>query len=142
MSTLMEQTQRLRKSAYEVERVKNGTIGMLDRDSTMLADAAMQLREAADTIADLRDTMRRESDARMDLQRDYNNQIKRIQNQRKQLREMQAPLKRETCRNADSRAEAGGVWHSPRFVCSECGVAYVMSDYASFCPNCGRRVAE
>lgn len=46
----------------------------------------------------------------------------------------------ETCRNADARAEAGGVWHSPRFVCSECGAAYVMSDYVRFCPNCGRRV--
>jgi rubrerythrin len=48
----------------------------------------------------------------------------------------------ETCRNADASAEAGGVWHSPRFVCSECGAAYVMSDYARFCPRCGRRVVE
>ena len=48
----------------------------------------------------------------------------------------------ETCRNADARAEAGGVWHSPRFVCSKCGAAYVMSDYARFCPSCGRRVVE
>ena len=46
----------------------------------------------------------------------------------------------ETCRNADARAEAGGVWHSPRFECSECGAAYVMSDCVHFCPNCGRRV--
>lgn len=46
----------------------------------------------------------------------------------------------ETCRNADARAEAGGVWHSPRFVCSECRAVYVMSDCVRFCPNCGRRV--
>lgn len=46
----------------------------------------------------------------------------------------------ETCRNADACAEAGGMWHSPRFVCSECGAVYVMSDYARFCPSCGRQV--
>ena len=104
MSMLTAQCDKLRKAAYEVERIKNDNIGILMGDSITLADAAMQLREAADTIADLR----------MQL--------------------------KDTCRNADTCAEAGGMWHSPRFVCSECGAAYVMSDYARFCPSCGRRV--
>jgi hypothetical protein len=51
---LTEQCAKLRKTAYEVECLKNDTIGMLTRDSLILADTAIQLREAADTIADLR----------------------------------------------------------------------------------------
>jgi hypothetical protein len=54
MSMLTEQCDKLRKSAYEVERIKNDNIGILMGDSITLADVAMQLREAADTIADLR----------------------------------------------------------------------------------------
>ena len=50
-----------------------------------------------------------------------------------------ATVERETCRNVDANADAGGAWHSPRFVCSECEAVYVMSDYAHFCPGCGRR---
>ena len=46
MSMLTEQCAKLRKTAYEVEK--------LTRDSLMLADAARQMREAADTITDLR----------------------------------------------------------------------------------------
>lgn len=113
-------------------------------------EISRSLRDAADTIADLRETLRRESDARMDLQRDYNNQIKRIRNQRKQLRELQAALMRETCHDTgDERV----------FCCSECGFGlrdvyfsdedYLYDDcgeriepWPPFCPNCGRRVVE
>ena len=54
MSMLTEQTKELRKTAYEVENIKNDTIGLLTRDRLTLAYAAKQMREAADTIADLR----------------------------------------------------------------------------------------
>lgn len=54
MSMLTEQTKKLRKVAYEVERVKNDTVGMSTLDVLTLADTAMQLRDAANTIADLR----------------------------------------------------------------------------------------
>ena len=57
MSMLTEQTKKLRKAAYEVERIKNDTIGMPTHDVLTLADTAMQLRHAADTIAALRNRL-------------------------------------------------------------------------------------
>lgn len=90
----------------------------------------------------------RESDARMALQRDYNNQSERIRNQRMNLKEMQAALERRTCHDlGDERV----------FHCSECGFGlsdvylsdedYLLDDegeemepWPPFCPNCGRRV--
>ena len=56
MSMLSSMTAKLRKTAYEVEHVKNNNADWLWRDSITLADAAMQLRDAADTIARLRNT--------------------------------------------------------------------------------------
>ena len=57
MSMLTEQCDKLRKAAYEVERIKNDASGMLMGDTITLADVAMQLREAADTIAALRNRL-------------------------------------------------------------------------------------
>lgn len=57
MSMLTEQTKKLRKTAYEVENIKNDTIGLLTRDSRTLADAVMQMRDAADTIENLRNRL-------------------------------------------------------------------------------------
>ena len=57
MSMLTEQCAKLRKVAYEVERVKNDTVGMSTHDVLILADTAMRLREAADTIAALRNRL-------------------------------------------------------------------------------------
>lgn len=54
MNTLTVQTEKLRKSAYEVEGVKNNNADLLRHDGITLAVAAMRLRDAADTIADLR----------------------------------------------------------------------------------------
>lgn len=87
----------------------------------------------------------RESDARMALQRDYNNQIKRIQNQRKQLREMQEALERGTCHMVKRHdyvvyGEAPCIW----LECDECGGVLPDSfgTAVSYCPNCGRKVIE
>lgn len=88
----------------------------------------------------------RESDARMALQRDYNNQIRRIQNQRKQLMEMQAALERGKCHmvlrhDYTVYGEAPCIW----WECDECGCTlqnpFGMPEI-HYCPNCGRRVVE
>ena len=54
MSMLTAQCERLRKVAYEVERIKNNNADWLWRDSITLAEAAGEMRDAADTIAELR----------------------------------------------------------------------------------------
>ena len=51
--SITEQTKRLRKTAYEVERIKNNNADWLFRDSITLAEAAQEMRDAADTIAKL-----------------------------------------------------------------------------------------
>ena len=95
MSMLTAQCERLRKVADDLD------FYTITRD---IYAASMLMREAADTIDELRSMLQ------------------------------------ETCRNVDANADAGGEWHSPRFVCSECGAVYVMSDRAHFCPSCGRRI--
>lgn len=86
----------------------------------------------------------RESDARMALQCDYNNQIVRIRNQRKQLREMQAALERKTCHmvlrhDYTVYGEAPDIW----WECDGCGCTLPnpldMSEI-HYCPSCGREV--
>ena len=84
------------------------------------------------------DTLRREHEARMNLQRDYNNQCDRIHNQRRQLAEMQAA--RGTCH---IRLTECCDWK-----CDQCGSAIYYSSAhpayggmkCNYCPSCGRRV--
>jgi len=57
MSMLTAQANHLREMAYTVERVKNDAIGKLSLSGSIaLATAAMDMRDAADTIAQLRNT--------------------------------------------------------------------------------------
>jgi hypothetical protein len=54
---LTAQANHLREMAYTVERVKNDAIGKLSLSGSItLATAAMDMRDAADTIAQLRNT--------------------------------------------------------------------------------------
>ena len=57
MSMLTAQANHLREMAYTVERVKNDAVGKLSLSgSIVLATAAIDMRDAADTIARLRNT--------------------------------------------------------------------------------------
>lgn len=57
MSMLTVQANHLREMAYTVERVKNDAVGKLSLSGSItLATAAMDMRDAADTIARLRNT--------------------------------------------------------------------------------------
>jgi hypothetical protein len=57
MSMLTAQANHLREMAYTVERVKNDAVGKLSLSGSIsLATAAMDMRDAADTIAQLRNT--------------------------------------------------------------------------------------
>ena len=51
--SITEQTKRLRKTAYEVERIKHNNADWLWRDGVTLMDAAKEMRDAADTIDEL-----------------------------------------------------------------------------------------
>ena len=62
MSMLSSMTKKMRKTASEVERTAKYAADW--RNSVMLGDAAVELRDAADTIDYLRNTCN-------DLQRDY-----------------------------------------------------------------------
>lgn len=67
MSMLTGQVEGLRKTAYEVERIKDNNADWLWRDGITLADAARQLREAADTITDLRSRLTESQTCHMEL---------------------------------------------------------------------------
>ena len=54
MSMLTAQCDRLRETADEVERIKHNNADWLWRDGITLTDAARELRDAADTIENLR----------------------------------------------------------------------------------------
>lgn len=57
MSMLTAQANHLREMAYTVERVKNDAVGKLSLSGSIaLSTAAMDMRDAADTIAQLRNT--------------------------------------------------------------------------------------
>ena len=76
MSMLTAQANHLREMAYTVERVKNDAVGKLSLSGSItLAMAAMDMRDAADTIAQLRNTchdLQRENAKLKQLIRDYN----------------------------------------------------------------------
>jgi hypothetical protein len=94
---------------------------------------AATIHDAASTHA----ALLQESNARMALQMDYNNQIKRIQNQRKQLREMQEALERHDHRRTAhvlTTTDDDGVGHSE---CGGCG--RVVGEWFKYCPWCGAR---
>jgi hypothetical protein len=97
---------------------------------------AATIHDAASTHA----ALLQESNARMALQMDYNNQIKRIQNQRKQLREMQEALERHDHRRTAhvlTTTDDDGVGHS------ECGgCRRTVGEWFKFCPWCGARFTD
>ena len=74
MSMLTAQANHLREMAYTVERVKNDAVGKLSLSGSIaLATAAMDMRDAADTIAQLRNTchdLQRENEKLKALVRD------------------------------------------------------------------------
>lgn len=48
-----------------------------------------------------------------------------------------------TCHNTDSvPGDGSGFYPTPHFKCSECGASYALTDYAYYCPRCGRKVVE
>lgn len=126
---------------YSVEP-KSGWAQLFGYHITPEKAIAATVPDAASTYA----ALLQESAARMALQRDYNNQIKRIQNQRKQLKEMQAALERGKCHmvlkdDHEAYGEAFYIW----WECDECGCTlpnpHSMPEIR-YCPNCGRRVVE
>jgi hypothetical protein len=54
-SMISGQCDKLRETADEIQRIKNNNADWLWRDAATLADAAGQLRDAADLILELRD---------------------------------------------------------------------------------------
>lgn len=57
MSMLTEQTKKLRKTADEVKRIKDNNVDWLWRDAITLEDAVKEMRDAANTIENLRNRM-------------------------------------------------------------------------------------
>ncbi|MBQ9041458.1 MAG: hypothetical protein IJ111_01420 [Eggerthellaceae bacterium] len=53
-----------------------------------------------------------------------------------------ATLGSGTCQNVAKQPDDVAFWPIPHFTCSECGKAYAMTDYAYFCPNCGKKVQQ
>lgn len=150
---LMGQTQRLRTAADQMDKALRGKY-----DAINPSTVPPLLRDAADTIEDLRKTLSRKDDALVALQRDYNNQIKRIRNQRNQLRETQAALERETCHTVSMDCfgnppynKSGLQGNDVACGCSECGAPWSitglfrgnkLSHNFKACPICGRKVVE
>ena len=54
---LTKQTKRLRETADEVKRIKDNNVDWLWRDAITLDDAVKEMREAADTIENLRNRL-------------------------------------------------------------------------------------
>lgn len=47
-----------------------------------------------------------------------------------------------TCRNVHEPPRNATFWPAPHFKCSKCGATYVSTDYAYYCPSCGRKVID
>ena len=58
-SMISGQCDKLRERADEIQRIKNNNADWLWCDAATLADAAGQMRDAADTILELRDDLQR-----------------------------------------------------------------------------------
>jgi|GEM_PF-3860855 hypothetical protein len=56
--------------------------------------------------------------------------------------ELNATLRRGTCRNVHEPPKDGTFWPAPHFKCSECDATYVSMEYVFYCPNCGREVVD
>lgn len=57
MSMISSQCDKLRRTADEIERIKNNNTDWLWRDAVTLTDAVEQMREAADLILELRNNL-------------------------------------------------------------------------------------
>jgi hypothetical protein len=53
-----------------------------------------------------------------------------------------ATMGKGTCRNVHEPPRDATFWPAPHFKCSRCGATYVSTDYAYYCPSCGRKVRD
>ena len=67
MSMLTAQAEGLRETADEVERIKHNNADWLWRDAITLDDAVKEMRDAADTIENLRDRLTEPWTCRIDF---------------------------------------------------------------------------
>ena len=111
MSMLSVQCKTLRKVAYEVERIKHNNADWIWRDGITLMDAAREMRDAADTIAELR--------------------LRCQELQEKEWR---------TCHLVTESTDARDWPNNQRCDhCGEY-VAVVSPERVNFCPSCGKRI--
>jgi hypothetical protein len=131
---------KLRETADEIQRIKNNNADWLWRDAATLADAAGQLRDAADLILELRDGLQRANAENEKLIVKLN--AEHIVRQNVEIENVK--LKAQECTLESMHGYCDPYVRTAYVVELSCHTLDAWDDPVppSYCPYCGKRVVE